>query len=109
MWHHNNSGGPGPPPPPPQVSNGMWAAPGHNPMMESQWTAHFQSMAASQVDWAALAQQWIAMKGSSSLAPAPAPAPAPPNISNNFLPTPPPTPSFSQPMALPSRPSGIFF
>lgn len=73
----------------------MWSAPGHNPMGESQWTAHYQTMPTNQVDWAALAQQWIAMKGSSNFAPPPMQAqvqhqPPPP------MPAPPPPPILSQ-------------
>lgn len=70
--------------PPNPGGNSMWSAPGQNPMMESQWTAHYQTMPTSQVDWAALAQQWIAMKGTDQHAPPPPPpppAPAPPSIS----------------------------
>lgn len=71
----------------------MWSAPGHNPMGESQWAAHFQTMPTSQVDWAALAQQWIAMKGSSNYAPPPMQAQAPPPMP---MPAPPPPPILSQ-------------
>ena len=41
MWqgHHNNG----------NVPHGMWSAPGHNPMMESQWTNHYQQMPQNQV------------------------------------------------------------
>ena len=28
---------------------GMWSAPGHNPMMESQWASHYQEMPQNQV------------------------------------------------------------
>ena len=28
---------------------GMWSAPGHNPMVESQWASHYQEMPQSQV------------------------------------------------------------
>ena len=31
------------------MPSGMWSAPGHNPMMESQWTAHYQTMPQNQV------------------------------------------------------------
>lgn len=41
MWTGGNNGNMQPP--------GMWSAPGHNPMMESQWSAHYQEMPQSQV------------------------------------------------------------
>ena len=43
MWqgHHNNG----------NVPHGMWSAPGHNPMMESQWTNHYQQMPQNQVSF----------------------------------------------------------
>jgi len=98
MWPGQNNG---------NVPPGMWSAPGHGaPMMESQWSAHYQQMPQNQVDWASLAQQWIAMKD--SMPPEP---PVPPQISGpqnmygghhqphmppHSMPTPPPPPSINQ-------------
>jgi len=66
------------------ASSSSW----NNAPMENQWTNYYQTMPASQVDWAALAQQWFAMKGSQ-----PAP-PAPPVIQSTPVPPPPPPISY---------------
>ena len=45
-------------PPPPHL--GGWSG---GAMDQNQWTTYYQTMPENQVDWAALAQQWIANRG----------------------------------------------
>lgn len=51
-----------------------------NPAYPTQWALNptaYQNMDTSQVDWAALAQQWIAMKEAAAIV---APPPPPPSV-----------------------------
>jgi arginine/serine-rich splicing factor 18 len=45
---------------------------------QNQWASYYQSMAPQQVDWASLAQQWIAMKTDMPEVPQPPAAPPQP-------------------------------
>lgn len=72
-----------------RVIGGNGLDPGSLPPIISQpeWPlnqAHYQNMPNNQVDWAALAQQWIIMKENSPTNPSLDDAPPPPQISNRF-------------------------
>ena len=53
-------------PPPPHL--GGWSG---GAMDQNQWTTYYQTMPENQVDWAALAQQWIANRGTAQHQPDP--------------------------------------
>ena len=74
---------------PPHLSMGWSGPPNPSPAMDNnQWTSYYQTMPANQVDWAALARQWIAN------GPQPSQDQQQPSFSNEY-PAPPPPPSIS--------------
>jgi len=99
MWNPGQPAGMPPSPFGAAMSGGYGASSWNNAPqapMENQWTNYYQTMPASQVDWASLAQQWIAMKGTQHpSAPSTSFAPPPPVIQSPSTPVPPPPPPIS--------------
>ena len=99
MWNPGQPAGMPPSPFGAAMSGGYGASSWNNAPqapMENQWTNYYQTMPASQVDWASLAQQWIAMKGTQHpSAPSTSFAPPPPVIQSPSTPIPPPPPPIS--------------
>ena len=63
MWPNFRSGLSAPPPPTqgPGGDGGAWT-PALSTASQNQWASYYQSVPSQQVDWASLAQQWIALK-----------------------------------------------